>query len=139
MSSRLAGAKEGRDRPLAVRAFHEGDRVAVLDAEEEAGLELIDDDDAFGIAQLVGRNGSPDVALDLLQNGFAAVEVGDHDLAGQAGRGRQHGRKGGHTEKGGEKLLHGLNGAENGAAPEERKAVFQDGYMQIQGGNESPT
>src|SRR5712675_768672 len=29
--------------------------------------------------------------------------------------------------------------AETGAAREERKAVFQDGYRQIQGGNESPT
>jgi hypothetical protein len=56
--------------------------VAVFDAEEKAGFELIDDDDGLGLTKDGGGNGGVATTLEFLKNGFAGFNAIDEVGAG---------------------------------------------------------
>ena len=71
----FAGADEDGEAPAAVGVLDHNDAVAVFDAEQEAGLELVDDDDGLGLAEDGGGNGGLGAVLEFLEDGFAGFDA----------------------------------------------------------------
>ena len=103
----LAGADEDGEAPAAGGLFDHNHAVAAFDAEDEAGLELVDDHETLGLGENAGWNRDAGIALKGLENRLAGFDFGDEVGARGLGKGVD-GREG--KERGDEqrkKFFHG--------------------------------